>query len=224
MMKNIIKEYSFVFSILLAMLFVACNNTSNADDRQNFPANSKTVQIQLVDSLGMLTLSVPFRYDTNFSWVHYSDCGKPCDEQKYRFQPKELPITKESGWYWLGEPKDSIERFTISHVMYFPFHDGDTAKNTVRHNHLKEQLISNPQNPPIIFDTIQKINDRYYSIFEMGKSDTLHSKIIVAVTTIKNNVIKFQYELLTRKNDSITNNFIKNSIDLIKTIRISKGI
>ena len=124
---------------------------------------------------------------------------------------------------WM-EPKDSAERFTISHTMDFSFHEGDTAKNTIRHNHLKEQLISNPQNPPIIFDTIQKINGRYYSIFAMEKSDTLQSKKVLAITTIKSNLIKFQYELLTRKNDAIAKGFIKKSIDLIKTIRISKGI
>jgi len=224
MIKHTIKHYCIVLSTLLMMSFIACNNASNTDNKQGLPESSKTVQVQLIDSLGTVTFSIPLRYDTSFSWVHYSDCGKPCNEQKYRFQPKELPITKESGWIWLGEPKDSIERFTISHTGYFPFHDGDTAKNIVSHNHLKEELKSNPTNPPIVFDTIQKVNDRYYSIIVMEKSDTLYSKKILAATTIKSNVVKFQYELLTRKNDSITNNFIKNSIELIKTIRISKGM
>jgi hypothetical protein len=212
-----------LFIIIPIVLFISCNDVAEKKDTPQLPENSKTVQVQLVDSLGMVNFSVPLRYDTTFSWVHHSDCGKPCDEQKYRFQPKELPLIKESGWIWT-EPKDSVERFTISHTMDFPFHEGDTTKNTIRHNHLKEQLISNPQNPPIIFDTIQKINGRYYSIFVMEKSDTLQSKKVLAVTTIKSNLIKFQYELLTRKNDAISKDFIKKSIDLIKTIRISKGI
>lgn len=226
MMKDIIKGNGIVLSILLAMFFITCNNASNVNnnEQRRLPESSKIVQVQLVDSLGVITLSVPLRYDTNFSWVHHYDCGKSCDEQKYRFQPKELPITKESGWIWLEEPNDSVERFTISHTRDFPFRNGDTAKNMIRHTHLREQLLSNPRNPPIIFDTIQKINDRYYSIFEMEKFDTIHSKKVLAVTTIKSNMIRFQYELLTKKNDSITNNFMKNSLDLIRTIHISKGI
>lgn len=213
-----------LLKFLFLSLLISCNNVAKDKNTRSLPENSKAVQVQLVDSLGVITLSVPLRYDTSFSWIHYSDCGKPCDEQKYRFQPKELPITKESGWIWLGEPKDSIDRFTISHSSHISFHDGDTAKNLTRHNHLKEQLISDPQNLPIVFDTIQKITDRYYSIIGVEKFDTLYSKKVVAVTTIKSNVIKFQYELLTRRNDSVTNNFVKNAIDLIKTIHISKGI
>jgi hypothetical protein len=213
-----------LFIVVLLVLLISCSDISVDKGSRQLPENSKTVQVQLINSLGMVTLSVPLRYDTSFSWIHYSDCGKPCDEQKYRFQPKALRVTNESGWLWLGEPKDSVERFTISHTRDFPFNDGDTAKNIVRHNHIKAQLLSNPESLPIIFDTIQKINGRYFSIIEMAKYDTLQSKKVLAVTTIKNNVIRFQYELLTTKNDSIAKSFIKNSIDLIKTIRISKGI
>lgn len=211
--------------LLIIILFsaLACNNSSLNKSRVQITEFSKSVQMRLIDSLGMVTFSIPIQYDTTFSWVHYSDCGKPCDEQKYRFQPKTLPMLKESGWIW-NEAKDSVERFTISHTMYIPFHDGDTAINFGRHSHLKGQLSSNSDNPPIVFDTIQKINDRYYSIIAMEKSDTLQTKKVLAITTIKGNEIKFQYELLTRKNDSIAKNFIKNAIDFIKTIRISKGI
>lgn len=212
-----------LFIIILATFFISCNDVAEKKGTYLLPDNSKAVKVQLLDSLGIINFSVPTRYDTSFSWIHYSDCGKPCDEQKYRFQPKELSLLKESGWIWT-EPKDSVDRFTISHTLDYPFHDGDTAKNIVRHNHLKEQLKSNPQNPPIIFDTIQKINDRYFSIITMEKSDTVQVKIVLAVTTIKSNLIKFQYELLTTKNDSISKKFIKNSLNLIKTIRISKGI
>lgn len=212
-----------ILATAILMLFISCHDVSTDKDVNQLPENLKTVQVQLIDSLGVVTLFLPIRYDTNFSWVHYSDCGKPCDEQKYRFQPKELRVIKESGWIW-SEPKDSVERLTISHTMNFPFHDGDTAKNVIRHNHIKEQLISNPQNPPIVFDTIQKINDRYYSIIVMEKPNSIQSKKILAVTTIKSNEIKFLYELVTAKNDSIARNFIKNSIDLIKTIHISKGL
>ncbi|MBN8833550.1 MAG: hypothetical protein J0H76_04140 [Sphingobacteriales bacterium] len=212
-----------LFIIILLAFLISCTNVAEQKGSSLLPENSKAIQLQLIDSLGIVDFSIPLRYDTTFSWVHHSDCGKPCDEQKYRFQPKELSLLKESGWIWV-EPKDSVDRFTISHTLDYPFHDGDTAKNIIRHKHLKEELMSNPQNPPIIFDTIENINDRYFSIIAMEKSDTVQVKRVLAVTTIKSNLIKFQYELLTRKNDSISKSFIKNSLNLIKTIHISKGI
>jgi len=214
---------SYSITVFALFLFIACKEAP-IQSVGALPSNSKPVDVQLVDTLGAVALSVPIRYDTSFSWIDHSDCGKPCDMHKYRFQPKSLKITKESGWIWLGGPKDSIESFTISHSGYFPFHNGDTAKNLVQHNHIKAELVSDPANPPIVFDTIEKIGDRYYSIIEMERSDTMQAKRILAVTTIKGNTIKFQYDLLTRKKDSIERNFIKNSLDLIRTIRVSKGI
>lgn len=210
--------------IIINLIFLlACNDAMLDKNHIQIPDTSKSVQIQLIDSLGMVTFSIPSRYDTSVSWVHYSDCGKPCNEQKYRFQPKTLPVLKESGWMW-DEAKDSVERFTISHTMFIPFHNGDTTKNFGRHNHFKEQILSNADNPPIVFDTIQRIHDRYFSIIAMEKLDTLQAKKVLAITTIKGNEVKFQYELLTTKNDSTAKNFIKNSLGLIKTIHISKGM
>lgn len=223
MIKNIIIGYG----IILSMLVLACNNASIVDNKPNLSIDSKPVQVQLIDSLGTISLSIPLRYDTSFSWIYHSDCGKPCNEQKYRFQPKILQIYKESGMLRQGELKDSIDQLTISHSGYFPFHDGDTAIVTMSHKQLKKQLIFDQTNPPLIFDTVEKINDRYFSIFIMEKYDTLnkqYSKKVFAATTIKSNLININYELLTKRKDSTTSNFVQNSIDEIKTIHISKGI
>ena len=213
-----------LFIVIACILFVSCKEMTGKGAGFSVPPNSKIVQVKLIDTLGTVILAVPNRYDTSFTWIDHSDCGKPCDQQKYRYQPKSLRITKESGFIWLGELKDSVDRFTISHSRDFPFHNGDTAKDFVRHEHLKAQLTSDPSNPSIIFDTIQKINDRYYSIFAMRRSDTIRCEKVLAVTTVKGNLIRFQYDLLTKKTDSVEVDFIKNSIDLIRTIRINQGI
>lgn len=210
-------------AIAFTLLF-SCNNEKEDKSASMVPVEFKEIKLQLADSLGITTFYLPFRYDTSFIWIHHSDCGKPCDVQKYRFQPKHLPAIKESGWIWLNEPKDSVERFTVSHSSYVPFRNGDTGINMVRHNHLKEMLLSDPSNPPLVFDSIEKINDRYYSIFAMENSDSSYSRKVLAVTTIMSNEIKFYYELLSKRKDSMTDSFIKKSIELIKTIRINKGI
>ena len=213
-----------LFIIIACTFFASCKDVTEKGTDHLVSPNSKVVQVKLSDSLGTVILAVPDRYDTSFVWIDHSDCGKPCDQQKYRYQPKSLRITKESGFVWQGEPKDSVDRFTISHSGDFPFHNGDTAKDFAGHQHLKLQLTSDPSNPPVIFDTIERINDRYYSIFAMQRSDTIRCEKVLAVTTIKGNRIRFQYDLLTKRTDSVETNFIKNSIELIRTIRISQGI
>jgi hypothetical protein len=208
--------------ILISLfVFVSCNTPTVNEPRTE---SSRRIQIRLVDSLGQVTLSVPTRYDTVFSWVNHSDCGKPCDEQEYRYQPKALAITKESGFFWRGEPKDSVDRFTLTHSSDIRYSVETTAMDSLRHKYLKLQIVNNSDNPEIIYDTIEKIADRYFSIFVMQRSDTIQNIRVLAVTTIKGNEVKFQYELLSKKGDLVEKSFIKNSLDLIHTIRINKRI
>lgn len=212
-----------ICAITVIILYISCNSDDRIESMRLNPPNAKKVSLQLIDSLGIIELFVPIRYDTSFTWVDYSDCGKPCNKQKYRFQPQALRITKESGWIWLGEPADSIDRFTISHSGFFPFHEGDTAKNIARHNMVKGSVITEIEQPAIVFDTVQKVQDRYFYIIAIEKKDSLIRKKIVAVTTIKSNEIMFQYELVTKSNDSITENYISNALNLIKFVKIEKG-
>jgi hypothetical protein len=213
--------------LLLCLILIGLLSCADNSDRKTIfkPTETmKTVQLKLIDSLGEVSLSIPIRYDTSFSWVHYSDCGKSCDEQKYRFQPKNLPVTKETGWLGVRERRDSIERLTISHSGYFPFHNGDTSRNDKRHQNLRDQLIATSEYPPLVFDTIERINDRYYSIFHMEQFDSVHTQTIIAFTTIKSNQLKFQFESIQRKKDSLSNLFQRNSLETIKSIRIGQGI
>ena len=216
-----------LLSIISVLFFVACNDSLNVDTIQLPPENSKVVVTKLADSLGNVTMSLPTRYDTSFSWTHYSDCGKPCEKIKYRSQSKTLPITKESGWIWLGEPKDSIERFTIVHSGYFQFHNNvDTSFIFKVHEHRKADIIQNPDTYIIKSDTVEKIGDRYFSIIVVDLYDTANrqfSKKLLAATSIRGNGIEFNFELLTKQKDLATQKFIDNSMYFLRTIRLSNG-
>lgn len=208
-----------LFITITFLFFTSCKEGPNEVTELSPVANSKMVHLKLIDTLGTVVMAVPVRYDTSFVWVDYSDCGAPCQSQVYRYQPKDLPIIKESGWFW-PFPTDSVERFTIKHSKYFyPRNGADTVRDLEQHQHLIDVLKSERLNVHIVFDTIEKINDRYYSIIEMERSDTVRSKEVLAMTKLHDNQIYFKYELLTKKDDSITKNFIKNSLDLIRTIR-----
>jgi len=217
-----------ILSILPFLIITSCNYLPQVDTIQLSPEPLLIQQIKLVDSLGCISFSIPVRYDTTFIWTHYSDCGKPCNKIKYRFQPKSLIITKESGFVWTGEPKDSIERFTIIHSAYIPFHDNTDSSSIFQyHHHKKQDILTDPDTYKIKSDTLEKIGDRYYSIIVIDLYDSLknqYSKKLLATTTIKSNFVDFNYELLTKRNDSLTNNFINNSKYYLRTIRISNGM
>jgi len=219
-------------TITLIVALLSCGKHSDADI-ENLPLHAKKLTVKLIDSLGWVSIYVPDRYDTSFEWTDESDCGKPCANEKYRFQPKDLEIFKESGFFWTGKLPVSIDRFTVSHSSYIPFHEGNEAGVIFIHRYSKQSsLIKLPvglliDKPTVTFDTIQRINGRLFSVIVAEKYDssiTKYLKEVLAITTIKSNRIIFGYELLRNKNDSITKNFINETLMLIKTIRIEKGL
>ena len=215
------------FALLFIILFfTACkNNVSNVPIQQP-PEKSKIVTIHLADSLGNITLSLPERYDTNFTWTDQSDCGKPCVNIKYRFQPKGLRITKETGWIWLSEPEDSVERFTVSHSAYFPFYENYDSSFIFRyHQHQKGNIVQNPFTYKIESDTLENINGSYFSIFTINLYDSvkaLYSKKLLTATAVHKNIIEISFELLTKEKDSLPENFLANALFYLRTVNLQK--
>jgi hypothetical protein len=192
---------------------------------ENLPEKSKTATTTLRDSLGTVSFYIPARFDTSFTWTNYSDCGKPCNHEQYRYQPKTHPIFKESGFYY-DIPDILIDQFTIVHSSYFPFHDGDTSMNVGRHENFKSRRANDPINGTIVRDTIEKINDRYFSVESMNgydKEGKNHFAKLAALTTIKSNEIEFHYDIKTKDTINLKE-FYQNSIKLLRTVRMSNGI
>ncbi len=200
-------------------------DTSDKDTIATVPKDSKIATTTLRDSLGIVSFSIPDRFDTSFTWTNHSDCGKPCDHEEYRFQPKNLPVFKESGFYY-DIPDISMDQFTIIQSGYFPFHNGDTSKNFVRHENFKGRLLSESHDGKIVSDTMEKIYDRYFSIVCMTGFDSTkqkHFATLAALTTIKANEIEFHYDIKTRGTIN-EKQFFENATQFIRTIRIGNGI
>lgn len=92
------------------------------------------------------------------------------------------------------------------------------------HQHKKSDTSDNPEMKYITADAVEKIGDRYFSIIIIDLFDSTKSqfsKKVLASTTIRGNWIDFNFELLTKKRDSLTTNFIINSKYYLSTIRIS---
>jgi hypothetical protein len=209
---------------IVLFFFVGCNEHKTLVATIEIPLNARVDTIRLLDSLGYVTLSIPKRYDTFFQWRHTSDCYG-CGREKHRYQPSNLRVFKESGWYYTGEPKDSIEQMTLSYSEHHPFIYTIDSNNWKRlHLQIKADY---KQDYNVTADSIEKINDRYISIVVIDQFDTTTNQFIkkvMAATTIRGNQVSIRYELLTKVNDSICRNFIKNSRILLRTIRFSNGI
>ena len=211
------------FLFFLVLLLAACNIS---EIKTSPPEVSKKAVIKLKDGLGVVSLLLPARYDTTFSWIHYSDCGAPCEKRKYRYQPRNLPVYMETGFHY--KPlNDSIEQFTIVHNPYIFPGDSDKTDNKDYiisfHDHKKFYITHDPTLRTIKWDTIEKIGDRYFSVIVIDNYDTAtseYSKKLLSSTTIKRGTIDFDFELLSKKRDSLTKNFIDDAKYYLRTIRI----
>lgn len=215
-----------LFVFILTLLLAACHNTSTQTIVAK-PLNSKDTIITLKDTLGNITITVPNRYDTFLVWTQHSDCSR-CGNEKYRFQPKSLPIFQESGWFW-HDLKDSIDQLTIEHPQYIVITDSfplDAIK--MLHGRMLEEAKSDPlmYKDKFHLDTIENINGRQFSIISSENFDDstkLYSKAVWGTTLIRGNTVKFKFALLTNRQDSITKNFIRNSKELLHQIK-SNGL
>ena len=222
-------RYSTIILIATIGMFTSCNHHPKAIVN-SLPENSKAITLKLVDSLGIVTFAIPNRYDTFFQWTDWSDCGKPCAEIEYRYQSKRFPIFLESG-FMHDYLKDSVDEFTIEHAADLYYRDGRFGRGTfdrILNNHKYGiDELRKMEGYQVKFDTVEKINDRYFSIIMYEHYDSTQSEFVKsasAETTIRNNGISFCYTLLTKKNDSISETFIENAKKLIQTIKISNGI
>ena len=189
-------------------------------------ADANEMTFQLIDTLGSITISKPNECDTFFSWIRKNDCGKLCEEGKYRFQPKGLPIFKESGFYWTGEPEDSVNQLTISHPRRDRIQRNNDSFAIMRYTLFKENLVSDSATSHIIWDTIQKIADRYFCVFKIAdvdKKEGVFIRRLIAFTSISGIKLQFRYDLLTKKRDSILKHFFDNSIINLESVHIKDG-
>ena len=222
------------FLLIAGTILVSCDsNKTPSTQVDNLFVNSKAYALTLPDSLGSVELLIPTRYDTFFKWTHFSDCTG-CGWKKYRFQPKTFPIFKESGWLWY-DLADSVDRLTIAHSDYtektgwrINYRDTSAQKTIqVRHNMLLEMAKTNQVMRYVTSDTVQQINGAWYSIIAGENYDStskVYAKFVVGTSEIRFNEITFKFQMLTKINDSICRNFIKNSIRLLGSIKIHNGI
>jgi hypothetical protein len=212
------------FILISTILFVySCNETNtNKIEATN---NGRTWNISLADNLGNLQIILPKYFDTSFSWTQYSDCGDGCAKSDYRVQSKLLPIFKDNGFIYFPL-KDSVEQFTIKHPKRFspwPFNDTSLVRQYL--GRLKSEAYENSSNKFDI-DTVLTIGTQHFGVIAFTSFDTTKKvkiQILNAMTSIKGNIVELFFEYRKSYSDTLSKDFIKNSFDALKTIRISNG-
>ena len=73
------------------------------------------------------------------------------------------------------------------------------------------------------YDWIEKIADKYFSIFIIDLSESLKiSKKVLAGSSIHGNVIEFNFDLISQKIDTDQRNFFKKSLSYLRSIKFDE--
>ncbi len=214
---------------VLLLIILSCSACFHMRMPESVPANSKKVAIKLIDTLGVITMYVPERYDTGFAWFRYSDC-KPCHEMKCRFQSKLSKIEIDS-MYFDRSQIDSADQLTI---IYHPY---DIPRLQGRHidttgmyqlkalsDDQKEAMKFWPREKQLILDTCYKIHDRpLYTVATREYDPELkrYTYLLTAESLVRMADIKFEFKLITNKQDSVSIHFVEDVAEILQTIRFS---
>lgn len=218
-MKNVKTIKIFSLSLLFLLTMFACKN-NNATIKDTF-----TISKVIADSFGKITMELPKHYDTNFIWQHGSDCNT-CGYYKERWQPKNKKIFLESGFFWIGEPTDSVEAFTISYKEDIPpFKRKSLSYDTATALHFKDNAKHSNFSVNVTLDTFLSINGKFISIIEFSGYDSLlktHTKEINAFCNVNQIAVNFTYVIKQKQTDKYFNNFSSLAIKSIKTITVEE--
>jgi hypothetical protein len=190
--------------------------------------NSKTLSrqidtVRLKNGLGLLTLELPSRLDTFLTWTHKSDCAT-CGYEKYRFQQKIYPIFLESGFYWIGDPKDSVDEITIFHqVEIFPI---DTTFEITRSDNefIVEEYSKDPRYYPIGMDTLISLDSKMYSVIYSDHFDSTtmaYRKSLIAQTVVRGSDVRIILRRWSR--EPIRSDYFDEAFSILKSMKFSKG-
>ena len=212
--------------VLLAfVLFLsACSHTT--EKKFDVPPHSKKVAIRLRDSLGVVTMYVPERYDTSFTWKDESGCTSYY-KIKCRFQSKENKIYEESGFLYLAFPRDSVDQVTL---VYDPGRYADRNADTgalrlVNKYFIEKIRAEGLTSENILIDTCFFVHDRLFSVTgkhcQWIKTGTTFYEVH-ATSVVRGEFVRFEFNMLTTKTDSLARNFTANALKTINTIRFSE--
>ncbi len=202
--------------IITACILNGCGKVPNTVDTRQ--------KLTLENNLGEVYFKLPEYYDTSFSWVHTSECGDPCADVKYRYQNKQLPIFKETGFSF-APLKDSVCQLTIVHSKVMkPLAIADSSLPAQYLFAMKKE-ISAGRATIFVYDTVIKKDGKNFAVIGYEVLDTVNNtmiKVLRSATAIKGNMLQFVFERRNKKDDALSPQFLEQSFDVVKNISIKQ--
>ncbi|MCX6209912.1 MAG: hypothetical protein NTZ59_10585 [Bacteroidetes bacterium] len=212
---------------IFIILFIAISSCKQANkhNEKNTDDNIKVWKIKLENNLGFFEISLDKKLDTFFTWTEYSDCGDGCAHSDYRIQQKFNPIFKDDGFIYFPF-KDSVLQFTIKHQKLIRISNNtDTTKENIKRitdfNKFKSFIRPNEK---YILDTLINIGENPFSILGFRGYDSIEKtnfQTVQAVTNLRGNLIEIYFENRQKDKNKLEQNFINNSFEELKSIRLT---
>jgi hypothetical protein len=227
-----ITSYNLLIGVLV-IAFHSCNisdNNAEIDYKGFVNKEIKLVgynkEIDLKDSLGLISLEIPARLDTFYKWHRTSDC-LGCGRMQYRFADKRYSQFAEGGFYWTVVP-DSVFQLTISHTPIRETPDSVVLKPLIEENksvsyYHRINSVSYIDSVKYLFKEFRIINARPFIISAfvtdegyLTKSRTL---FVVAATSLKTRDLFFIGECGAKD----TSGFVDNMYESFLSIKIKEN-
>ena len=182
-------------------------------------------QMNLTDSLGLVSILIPARLDTFYNWHNTSDCLS-CGWLQYRFADKTYPQFAESGFYWTFVT-DSTYQLNIWHkpkrVPPATIEMGSLSEKDTSFCYYHPRLVSDSDTANFLFKEFKIINGVAFvlSAFVVSHGYLTNSQtlFVIAETNLKSREIYFIGECGAKD----TTGFIDNMYESFLSIRIKEN-
>ena len=224
---------SAILKFIIAIILTSCTLLGKKTEidytgfvDKEFKITGYTKEIDLRDTLGIVSLKIPLRLDTFYKWHRTSDC-LPCGWMQYRFADKKYPQFAEGGFYWTVVP-DSVYQLTIRHKPIKEIPDTITLKPLSEKNkndywYHQTNSVSYSDSIGYLFKEFKLINQRPFIISAFTTTDGYLTEsqtlFIIAATTLKNRELFFIGECSAKD----TTGFVDSMYKSFLSIRIKEN-
>jgi len=176
--------------------------------------------------MGMMSMYIPERYDTAYSWYDESDCTS-CGKMRCRFQSSSYQIEKESGFIYISKI-DSADRMTITYnPSYTPSVRSSVVKDSISMSGYRENVKTQWRDLGVgpndmLIDTTVLIVGR--PVVLTGAHITIrdtryHMDEVEAVTTINGIDVKIAFDLYKKESGTSNHDYVKEILSSVQTMR-----
>lgn len=209
---------AIIIILTIALFFLACNSSSHTKY-----SNFRDDTVRLKNGLGIIILEVPSRYDTILIWTNRSDCSS-CGYEQYRFQRKNYPVFLESGFYWKGDPKDSVDEITIRQPIDSLPMDSIIRISESDHELYVEEYSKDPLYYPITRDTLINIKSKRYSVVFADHFDStsmVFQQTLIAKCVVNGSDVEIKFRHWDK--NSRSNSFSQECLYILNSVRFSNS-